>query len=128
MNEIKVKIAKDFISKYTEWMNDYNDPGMSDKDYSWKYGWGKTDSGMKDTQKSMLWFHGHIFNGRYISGWKKEFGLELRTLVDLHRDGFLSYDYCSSHRARMLGKTDFYYINQKKAKEIYKAYKNGFFA
>ena len=126
--EIKLSIGKDFINKYIEWLNDHNNPEMTDRDYGWKYGWGRGASEMKDTQKSMLWFQSHVFSGRYISDWKKEFGIELRTLVELHRDGFLSYDYCSSWKARQLGKTDFYYISQKKAKEIYKAYKNGFFA
>ena len=128
IKEIKLSIAKDFINKYLEWMNDYNNSEMSESEYGRKYGWGKSAPEMRDTQKSMLWFHGHIFSGRYIWGWKKDFGIELRTLVELHREGFLSYDYCSSSRARMLGKTDFYYINQNKAKEIYRAYKTGFFA
>lgn len=126
--EVKLIIAKDFISKYLEWLNDYNNPEMPESEYGRKYGWGKGAPEMKDTQKTMLWFQGHIFNGRYTWGWKKEFGIELRTLVELHREGFLSYDYCTSHKARMLGKTDFYYISQNKAKEIYRSYKNGFFA
>ena len=128
IREIKVKIAKEFIDKYLEWLSDHNNPEMTDRDYGRKYGWGKFASEMKDTQKSMLWFQSHVFSGRYISGWKKDYGIELRTLVELHGAGFLSYDYCSSSRARVLGKTDFYYISQNKAKEIYKAYKNGFFA
>jgi len=127
MKEAKLKIAKEFIGKYTEWLGDYNNPELPDKEYGKKYGWGRGALEMKDTQKSMLWFQSHIFSGKYIWQWKKD-GIELQTLVGLHRDGFLSYDFYSSHRARMLGKTDFYYISQNKAKEIYKAYKNGFFA
>ena len=126
IREAKMQIAKEFISKYTEWLNDYNNPEMLEREYGKKYGWGKDTVEMKDTQKSMLWFQSHVFSGKYISNWKND-GIDLPTLVELHRSGFLSYDYCSSHRARMLGKTDFYYSNQAKAKEIYKAYKNGFF-
>ena len=126
--EIKMLIAKEFIDRYLEWLNDYNSHEMTEREYARKYGWGKGAAEMKDLQKSMLWFHGHIFSGKSISDWKKENCIELRTLVELHRGGFLSYDYCSSWKARQLGKTAFYYINQNKAKEIYKAYKNGFFS
>lgn len=125
--EAKMQIAREFISKYAEWLEDHNNPEMSDRDYGRKYGWGKSDTEMKDTQKSLIWFQSHIFSGRYIGGWE-DIGIDKATIFELHRSGFLSYDYCSSHKARMLGKTDFYYINQAKAKEIYKAHKNGFFA
>jgi hypothetical protein len=128
IKEAKLQIAKEFIDKYIEWLSDHNSREMTDGEYGWKYGWGRFQSDMKDTQKSMLWFQSHIFSGRHIASWKKDFGFDLQTLVALHRDGFLSYDYCTSHKARMLGKTDFYYISQNKAKEIYKAYKSGFFA
>ncbi len=124
--EAKMKIAKEFIAKYVEWMNDYNNPEMSDKDYGWKYGWGRTAPEVKDTQKSMLWFQSHVFSGRYIWAWK-EVGIDRDTVYELHRIGFLSYDYRTSYKAKMLGQTDFYYLNQNKAKEIYKAHKNGFF-
>lgn len=127
IREAKLKIAKEFVDKYLEWLNDYNSPEMSDREYGRKYGWGKGAAEMKDIQKSMLWFRGHVFSGKYTWGWKKD-GIDLQTLVALHREGFLSYDYCSSWKARQMGKTDFYYISQNKAKEIYKAYKNGFFA
>lgn len=127
IKDAKMHIAKEFISKYIEWLNDHNNPEMSDRDYGRKYGWGKFPADMKDTQKSMLWFQGHIFSGRYIWAWK-EIGIDKETVYELRRVGFLSYDCCTSHKARMLGKTDFYYISQNKAKEIYKAYKDGFFA
>ena len=127
IKEIKTNIAMEFITKYIEWLNDHNNPDLPDREYGRKYGWGKMNSEMKDTQKSMLWFQSHVFSGKYIGAWKQENGIDLQTLVALHKDGFLSYDYCSSYRARMLGKTDFYYISQNKAKEIYRAYKNGFF-
>ena len=127
IREAKLKIAKEFVDKYIEWLNDYNSPEMPEREYGRKYGWGKGANEMKDIQKSMLWFHGHVFSGKYTWGWAKD-GIDLQTLVELHREGFLSYDYCSSWKARQMGKTDFYYISQNKAKEIYKAYKNGFFA
>lgn len=126
--EAKMIIAKEFIVKYLEWLRDYNDTELADKDYGWKYGWRRgAVAEMKDTQKSMLWFLGHIYRGRYIQGWKKEHGFDLQLLVALNREGFLSYDFCTSTRARLMGQADFYYISQNKAKEIYKAYKGNFF-
>ena len=123
IQEVMMQIAKEFISKYTEWLNDHNDADLTDGEYGRKYGWYKSAEPVKDTQKTMLWFHGHIFNGKYLSQWKAD-GIDP---IELHRIGFLSYDYCTSHKARILGKTDFYYINQNKAKEIYNAYKSGTF-
>lgn len=123
VNEAKLKIATEFIGKYVEWLNDYNNKDMTDKEYGRKYGWGRSLEQMKDTQKSLIWFQSHIFSGRYNYEWK-EIGIDY---FELYRIGFLSYDNLWGSKARMLGKTDWYYINQKKAKEIYKAYKNGFF-
>jgi hypothetical protein len=127
INEAKMIIAKEFITKYLEWLNDHNNPEMSDRDYGRKYGWGKCNSEMKDTQKSMLWFQSHVFSGRHVWAWK-EVGIDKAMVYELYRNDFLSYDYCTSHKARVMGKADFFYICQNKAKEIYKAYKNGFFA
>lgn len=124
IKDAKMRIAKEFIGKYIEWLNDHNNPELSDRDYGRKYGWGKHTEPFKDTQKAMLWFQSHVFSGKYLNQWKAE-GINP---FELHKAGFLSYDYCTSHRARMLGKTDFFYISQNKAKEIYKAYKDGFFA
>lgn len=123
IKEAKLKIASEFITKYLEWLHDHNNAELSNGDYGRKYGWGKFPDPLKNTQKSMLWFQGHIFSGKYVQQWRAD-GIEP---FELHRDGFLSYDYCSSWKARQLGKTDFFYINQNKAKEIYKAYKDGFF-
>ena len=123
VNEAKMKIAKEFIEKYLEWLNDHNSPEMSDKDYGRKYGWGKHKEPFNDTQKALLWFQGHVYSGKYLPKWRAE-GIDP---FELHRAGFLSYDCCTSWKARQLGKTDFFYLSQNKAKEIYKAYKNGFF-
>lgn len=121
IKEAKMQIAKEFISKYTEWIADHNNAEMSNRDYGWKYGYYKSAEPVKDTQKTMLWFLGHIFHGKYLYQWKAD-GIDP---FELYRAGFLSYDCCTSHKARILGKTDFFYIRQEKAKEIYKAYKTG---
>ena len=124
IKEAKMQIAKEFIGKYLEWLNDHNNADLTDREYGRKYGWGKFSEPQKDTQKTLLWFAGHIFQGKYLQQWRQE-GIDP---FELHRAGFLSYDNCSSWKARNLGKTNFFYISQAKAKEIYKAYKNGFFA
>ena len=123
IKEAKLHIAKEFIDKYIEWMNDHNNAEMSDREYGMKYGWARFTSPVKDTQKSVIYFQSHCFNGKY----RNEYLAEGIDAFELHRIGFLSYDYCTSYEARAKGKVDFFYINQNKAKEIYKAYKNGFF-
>lgn len=123
INEAKMQIAKEFIAKYLEWLHDHNSEEMSDWEYGRKYGWGKHKEPFKDSQKAVIQFQRYIFSGKYLNQWKDD-GINP---FELYRDGFLSYDECTSHKARILGKTDFFYINQSKAKEIYKAYKNGFF-
>lgn len=124
IKEAKLKIASEFITKYLEWLNDHNNADLTDREYGNKYGWGKFSEPQKDTQKTLLWFVSHIFSGKYLEQWKKD-GIDP---FELYRAGFLSYDHCTSWKARNLGKTNFFYISQAKAKEIYKAYKNGFFA
>lgn len=124
--EAKIKIATEFVHRYNEWLSDSNNSELTDREYGKKYGYGKSATEKKDTQANMLWFQAHIFSGRFLNGWEKE-GFERNTIYNLHQEGFLAYDYNSSWEARQLNKSNFYYINQAKAKEIYKAYKNGFF-
>lgn len=123
IQEAKLTIAQEFITKYYEWLHDHNNTKLSASDYGRKYGWGRFPKPLNDTQKSVLWFQSHVFSGKYLPQWKAE-GINP---FELHRDGFLSYDHSSSYRARALGKADFFYISQAKAKEIYKAYKAGSF-
>ena len=116
-------ISKDFMNRYLTWIEDHNSSDMTDYEYGRKYGWGKGQQPIKDNQKSLIWFQGHIYSGRYLNGWS-EIGIDRNTIYQLHKEGFLSYDYYSSYKARMTGKTDFYYLNQIKVKEIYKLYKS----
>ena len=114
------RIKEDFMNRYYTWMKDYEE--MPEKDYARKYGWYKGEAGKKDNLKNVASFQKYIFQGRYIGGWVKE-GYSREIIWELHRDGFLSYDYCTSYQARVTGRADFYYISQKTAKEIYKEYK-----
>ena len=121
--EARVKIEQEFINKFYEFISDANEKEINDRDFGWKYGYVLTETTKKkfskDTQSNLMWFQSHIFCGKYLQQWKED-GINP---IELHRIGFLSYDYCSSHKARMLRKTDFYYISQATAKEIYKAHK-----
>ena len=123
IEETRVKIEQEFMNRFYEFINDVNEKEINDRDFGWKYGYVLTESMKKKfskgTQSNLMWFQSHIFSGKYLQQWKAD-GINP---IELHRIGFLSYDYCSSHKARMLGKTDFYYISQATAKEIYKAHK-----
>lgn len=123
INEAKMAIASEFISKYREFLSDLET--LDDKEQGRKYGYSFNIES-KDIQKTMLTFQQYVFSGRYLPGWVKA-GFDKQMIWELHRIGFLSHDYNSNWQARQLGQTDFYYINQAKAKEIYRAYKKGFF-
>lgn len=128
VKEAKLKIATEFITKYQEWMKDLKE--MDAKDFGWKYGIRFSEEfiqNLKDTQKTMLKFQSVVFNGRWLYAWERV-GYEREMIWRLNRENFLSHDQYSNHRALASGKTDFYYLSQAKAKEIYKAYKNGFFS
>lgn len=123
INEAKIKVASEFISKYKGFLNDLKT--LSENEIGHKYGY-LFSKDLKDTQKTMLIFQRKVFSGRYLPAWERA-GIDRNTVWELHRIGFFSHDLSQSWMAHKTGKTDFYYINQAKAKEIYKAYKNGFF-
>lgn len=118
--EAKESICKEFISRYYEWLKDVEE--MPEREYGEKYCWGKPQNVTKDNMEAVKFFQKYMFAGRFLPAWEKA-GYDKQTIWQLHRDGFLSYDYNSSWQARMMGKQDFYYISQARAKEIYKAYK-----
>lgn len=119
--EARAKISEEFMSKFYEWLKDYEE--MPYRDYGWKYGWQKNpEVEAKDNIKSLVRFQKYIFSGRWEPEWVRA-GYDRNTIWELHREGFLSYQMYSNWNARATGKTDFYYISQKTAKEIYKASK-----
>lgn len=119
--EAKAKIGDEFIRRFYEWLDDYDN--MPDREYGRKYGWLKNpEVESKDNIKSLIRFQKYIFSGRWLPEWERE-GYERNTIWDLNREGFLSYQEYSNWNARATGRTDFYYISQKTAKEIYKASK-----
>lgn len=96
------------------------------KEFGWKYGILLTEEGIrnhsKDTMKNLIWFQQHIFTGRYLPMWVEE-GYTKNVIWDLNNEGFLSYQMYSSGMARASNRTDWYYIPQRTAKEIYREYK-----
>ena len=126
IEESRNKIEQEFINRYYEFLKDVNEKEENNRDFGWKYGWVLTDSMKKkfskDTQANMIWFHGHIFSGRWLPQWEKA-GYDRKILSELHRIGFLSYKYYSNWNARATGKENLYFISQATAKEIYKFHK-----
>ena len=118
------KITAEFIDRYYEFLNDV--PNGNTRDFGWKYGIMLTDEGIKnhtkDTMKNFLWYQQKIFAGRWLPKWI-EAGYTKQVIWALHNEGFLSYQMYSNHMARASGRTDWYYISQRIAKEIYKEHK-----
>lgn len=126
--EAREKISAEFISRYDEFRSDAKASGTEWNVFGKKYGiyfssQEVANSRSKDTLKNLNWFQQNIFNGHWIQDWEKA-GFDRRVIYQLHQDGFLSYNYWSNWHARATGHTDFYYISQKVAKEIYNEHKS----
>lgn len=126
VNEAKEMIAKEFIDKYYEFLNDVNTMDVTDTSrggFAWKYGFigGENFKKLhgKDTQKNLLWFQANVKSGRWLYNWEKV-GYDRKTIWALYHEGFLSCQYYTNSMARATGQTEFYYINQANAKVIYK--------
>lgn len=116
--EAKAKICEEFLTRFYEWLDDYAE--MPDKEYGRKYGWQKNpEIEATDNIKSLVRFQKYIFQGRYTPEWEKA-GYPREIIWQLSRDGFLSNQEYSNWNARATGRTSFYYISQKTAKQIYK--------
>lgn len=125
--EARKKIEQEFISKYYEFLEDMKNTKVDDMEFGRKYGFffkdqTRIEKYRKDNQTTLMYFQREVFCGRWSQKWNAE-GIDNRTLWELKEEGFLSYKYYSNWNARSLGCQEFYYINQKTAKEIYKVYK-----
>ena len=120
--EAKERICREFLDTYREWFSDRLD--LTDMEYGRKYGWQKSERlmSLKDNLQAVTFFQQYIFTGRWLPAWEKA-GYDRRVIWELSNEGFLSYKYYSNWQARHTGRTDFYYLSQKTAKEIYKAAK-----
>lgn len=117
--EARAAIKSEFMKRYDQWLFDRF--ALNDSDYGCKYGWCKSEGllKLKDSIKAVTMFQKYIFSGRYLPKWVKE-GYGQQELYDLVRDGWLSEDYSYSSRAIREGKTNFIYLSQRVAKEVWK--------
>ena len=120
----KEAISREFLERFREFLQDV--PNGGTWDFGKKYGFTLTEKGIqdhsKDTIKNLMWFQSRVFSGRYIPDWEKA-GYSRKVIWDLANQGFLSCQEYSNWNARATGRTSFYYISQKVAKEIYKSEK-----
>ena len=115
--ETKERIISDFITRYYQWHQDLKD--MPERDYGLKDMYCKPKEEMKDNMKALMYFHSHIFCGRWLQNWERD-GYAWDDLFPLIKDGFLSHKNYWGRNARMTGHYNWIWINQKMAKEIYK--------
>ena len=118
--EAKQMIGKELIDSFEEWRKDYDE--MEDTAFGKKYGWGKGENKPKDTFESLKHFMDLIFGGRWLPLWVKA-GYPRDVIIELAREKWLSYQEYSNWNARHTGRTEWYYISQRTAREIWKAYK-----
>ena len=116
--EAKERIGQELISGFREWLADRDN--LTEDEYGRKYGWGKGENKQSDSLKSLKVYMEYFFTGRYLPGWIRQ-GYTSEVIWELYHEGFLSYTLYSSYNARMRGKTDWFYIPQRTAREIYKA-------
>lgn len=117
----KEAIGKEFLQRFDEFLHDV--PNGESRDFGKKYGFTLTQEGIeehkKDTIKNLMWFQSRVFSGRYLPDWERQ-GFNRYVIWDLANQGFLSNQEFSNYQARATGRTSFYYISQKVAKELYK--------
>lgn len=115
--EAREAIKKEFMDGFYEWLKD--EAEMPDDEYGRKYGWGKGTTKHKDNFDGVKVYMEYVFAGRYLPGWERA-GYSREVIYELHREGFLSYKWYQSYQARIRGKSDWYFISQKVARQIYK--------
>ena len=118
IEEAKTKIGQELVSGFREWLTDHDN--LTENEFGRKYGWGKGTVKHTESYKSLKVYMEYCFTGRYLPGWVSA-GYDKETIYELHREGFLSYQNYSNWKARQTGRTEWYYIPQRTAKEIYKA-------
>lgn len=116
-------IATYVHSKYIEYHNDVEN--LSDRDFGKKWGYGKPSSDFLSNKGKYSYFANwcnHFVVGNYDYMWKK-----LGLYDDIKRNqqsGYVSYQYYSNWQARQLGQQNYYWVNKKGQKIIYKLYKD----
>lgn len=118
--EAREKISLELIQAFREWLDDYKN--LPDREFSKKYAFGKGFTEKKYNFACLKVFMEYEFCGRWLQGWVKE-GYPREIIWKLHREKFLSLDEYSNWEARHTGRTSFYYVSQRVAREIWKQYK-----
>jgi len=118
--EAKEMISRELMDSFREWISDFD--VLSDYDFARKYTYGKGKEKPKYTFEYLKHFMDYEFGGRWLPHWIKE-GYPREVIWDLHREAWLSYQEYSNWHARATGRTEWYYISQRTAREIWKAYK-----
>lgn len=116
--EAKAKIIEEMREGFLEWLKDLDE--LSENDFRAKYGWivNKEKKYGKDL-KSFLVFRKYFFAGRYIQYWEKA-GYTKQAIYALHDEKWLSYKFYSNYRAISCGRSEWYFIPIRTAKEIWK--------
>ena len=122
--EARWRISKEFIEGFYQWIDD--EKTMPDREYAKKYGCGKGEIQHEDNFKGVKVYLEFIFNGRWLKDWEKA-GYDKHVIWRLKDKGFLRLKEYSNWMARQLRETDFYYIPQSSAREIYRAFKQKLF-
>ena len=118
--EAKEKISLELMDSFREWLRDWDD--MTDAEFGTKYNFGKGKVKTKYNFEGLKHFMDYEFGGRWLQHWVKE-GYPREVIWALHREAWLSLQEYSNWNARATGRTAFYYISQRIAREIWKQYK-----
>ena len=118
--EAKAKIAEEWIGGYYEWLRDEKE--MPEMEYGRKYGFLKGENPHEDNFETVKVYLEYFFGGRWMYQWEKA-GYSREIIWELNREGFLSYKEYSNWRARNTGKTQWFFISQRVARQIYKEHK-----
>lgn len=130
IDETKKRITYEFISRFYEFIEDvkkYISSEFDQKDFGWKYGWvfnsiETAEKHTKETLSNIAFFQKKVYCGKWSFKWEND-GYNLRVIWKLAESGFLSHDQYYNNNARVSGKTDFYYISQATAKQLFREYK-----
>lgn len=118
--EAKGKISLELMDSFREWLRDWDE--LTDSEFGTKYNYGKGQIKTKYNFEGLKHFMDYEFCGRWLPHWIKE-GYPREVIWDLHREKWLSFQEYSNWHARATGRTAFYYISQRTAREIWKEYK-----
>lgn len=125
VNAAKEAIASEFINSYYDFLGEVRNGYSQTMEFGKKYGFTLTDEGVethsKDSLKNLAWYQSRVFSGRWLQDWEAV-GYNRFLIWELARQGFLSEKEYSNWNARATGRTSFFFISQKTAKEIYKFY------